>query len=235
MTKEALGPIEARRWPQQLEGHAISSGAEPRLFGYAVERDLAAHYRFSDLVFLAVVGELPDDARSRAFEVVLCFASPLSIAHAAIHAGALARLCGARPSGVLSAGGVVLGEQASSVVGVINEALNTWEADGDAPLPSELRAADEAERASVCALQDLLRDVLDVRVLAADPSRDCALVAVLRQCGVRQSFQLSMLLAFARLPSVMAEASRVTPGDFGKYPIDTPHFEYVVTDGEPPR
>ena len=224
---EDLGPIDSRTWPSSLEAHAVSSAPSLCLFGYDVERDLAPFYRFSDLLFLSLVGELPDDARSRAFEIALCFALPVSIAHAGVHAPALARLCGARPSGVLSVGSLLLGEQASALVASTNDALEEAETTG-APLPAALCAHDEAERASVAALAGLLRDVLDVPMLRADPSRDTALFAVFRACGITTAFKLASLLAMARLPSAVAEASRIQPGEFAKYPIDTPHFEYVA-------
>jgi hypothetical protein len=232
-----LGPIDSRTWPTELDAHAVSPGPERRLFGYDVERDVAAFYRFSDLVFLSLVGELPDDVRSRAFEIALCFAAPVSIANASVHAPALARLCGARPSGVLAAASLTLGEEASAVLEATNQRLAAREhSPGEGPLPAELRASDDADRSSVANLSRLLVDLLDVPVLREDPSRDAALVALLRRCGFTDAFQLSTVLAYARLPSALAEASRVTPGEFGKYPLDTPHFEYVPplgSDAEP--
>lgn len=229
------GPIDSRSWPQQLDAHAVSPDHERRLFGYHVERDLAAFYRFSDLIFLSLVGELPDEARSRAFEIALCFAMPVSVADAAVHAPVLARLCGARPSGVLSVAGLVLAEQATAMVAATNAALEAIERGNFTVLPAELRAASDQERASVAALSSMLAGVLAVPVLAGDPNREAALVAVLRACGIRSAFQLASLLAFARVPSALAEASRVKPGDFGTYPIDTPHFEYVAPADEAGR
>lgn len=221
-----LGPIDSRTWPTQLEAHAISPG-EPRLFGYDVERDLAAFYRFSDVLFLSFVGELPDEARSRAFEIALCFTMPVTVAHAAVHAASLARLCGARPGGVLSASGLILGEEAAVSVSRFNDALAAFETSGASALPVELQATTDDERRSVAALASLLHGVVDVPALRADPGRDAALLAVFRACGVTQAFLLTSLLALARLPSAIAEASRVKPGDFPSYPLDTPHFEYV--------
>lgn len=221
-----LGPIDSRTWPAELDAHAVSPGPERRLFGYDVERDVAAFYRFSDLVFLSLMGELPDDARSRAFEIALCFAAPVSIAHASIHAPSLARLCGARPSGVLAAASLTLGEQASAVLEATNQRLAAH-SPGEGALAAELRASDDADRSSVANLSRLLVNVIDVPVLREDPSRDAALVAVLRKCGFTDAFQLATVIAYARLPSALAEASLVTPGEFAKYPLDTPHFEYV--------
>ncbi len=221
-----LGPIDSRTWPSQLDAHALTARGE-RLFGFDVEADIAAFYRFSDLLFLSLVGELPDEARSRAFEITLCFLMPLSVAHAAVHAASLARLCGARPSGVLSAASVILGEQASNLVATTNAVVAEFEVNGPDGLPSALRAAHQAERLSVARLAKLVRPVLDVPALHDDMSRDAALIAVFRACGIASAFQLVVLVAFARLPSALAEAARTTPGNFVGYPLDTPHFEYV--------
>jgi len=237
LADDDLGPIDSRQWPKELVARATSPGPRPRLFGYDVERDLAAFYRFSDLIFLSLIGELPEEACSRAFELTLCFAAPLSVAHASVHAAVLSRLCGARPGGVFSTAGLTLAEQASTTVASINELLAARESSGSGPLPSELRASDDAERASVASLAQLLAGILDVPVLRDDPSRDVALVAVLRACGFTSAFHLVSVLTLARLPSALAEASRTKPGDFATYPIDTPHFEYVapVPDGTPVR
>lgn len=227
-----VGPIDSRTWPRELDARAVAAGAEHRLFGYDVERDLAAFYRFSDLIFLALVGELPDEARSRAFEVALCFAMPVSVADAGVHAPLLARLCGARPSGVLSVAGLVLAEQTTALLSKVSAALAERDIGQPNSLPAELRATNEAERRSVVALASLLKGVIEVPVLADDPNREIALISVLRACGVTQDFQLASLLALARMPSALAEATRVRPGDFGTYPIDTPHFVYVAPAGK---
>jgi hypothetical protein len=223
-----LGPIDSREWPKQLDAHAVTPGSERRMFGYDVEGDLATHYRFSDVVFLALTGELPDAARSRAFDIALCFAMPVSIADAGVHAAVLARLCGARPSGVLSVAALVLGEQASALVGSASDVLIALEKREIERLPDAHCAASDAERASVAALAAKLNGVLDVPVLQADPSRELALLAVFRGCGVTDAFQLASVMAMARIPSALAEASRVKPGGFATYPIDTPHFAYVA-------
>lgn len=231
-----LGPIDSRTWPTELIAQASSVAPERRLFGYDVEQDLAAFYRFSDVLFLSLVGELPDEARSRAFEIALCFAAPASVAEAAVHAAVLARLCGARPSGVLSVASVVLAEQASLLLASLNEELEAFDRSEARELPPPLRAGGDEDRASVATLTRLLAGALDVPALRADPSRDVAIVAVFRACGVTSAFQLASLLAFARVPSALAEASRINPGDFDTYPIDTPHFEYVSpTASEPLR
>jgi hypothetical protein len=70
------GPIEQQKWSEHLEAHVVDDRGPLRVHGYDVESDLARHYRFSDVVYLTLTGELPDDARSRAFEIALCFLLP---------------------------------------------------------------------------------------------------------------------------------------------------------------
>lgn len=219
------GPIDSRTWPTQLEARAVSS--DRRLFGYAVEADLAAFHRFSDVVYLSLVGELPTDAQSRAFEIALCFSAPVTVAHAAVHAAVLAKMCGARPAGVLSVSSVILAEEATTLVADANADLERLEAGAITELPASLRAVDEVERASVARLAALVGELVPVPALALDAGRDVALLAVFRACGVTAAFQLAALVALSRLPSALAEASGVAPGSFPAYPIDTPHFEYV--------
>lgn len=223
MTEEKAGPIEAREWPAELSARAVSDAGERRLFGYDVESDLARHYAFSDTLLLALTGDLPDDARSRAFAAVLTFASALSVADAPIHAPVVARLCGVRTGGVLAIGAIALGEKADTLLAAIGAALDENAAGALAP---ELAARDDAERASVSRLRDAIGAGVDVAAFARDPSRDVAVIAVLRACGLTTPFQLGAALSVARLPSVIAEAVSTKPGDFKGYPMDTPHFEY---------
>lgn len=221
MSDTEAGPIEAREWPSQLSARAVSDTGERRLFGYDVERDLARHYAFSDTLLLALTGELPDEARSRAFAAVLTFASAMSVAEAPIHAPVVARLCGVRTGGILAVGAIALGEQADALLVTIGSALDSEHV---TELPPELRARDAAERDSVARLREAIG--VDVHALAADPSRDVAIVAVLRACGLDTTLQLGAALSVSRLPSVLAEAVSTKAGDFKSYPMDTPHFEY---------
>jgi len=217
---ERVGPLESSPWPSALEAHAVSLEGEVCLHGYEVESDLAAHYRFSDLVYLAVKGELPDDRRSRAFEVALIFALPLSVAEAPIHAAALARICGARQGGVLSVAGRALAARAEDTVRRYLPALKGEPSSPSAPVA-------DGDAASVARLRALLEGVLDVPLLAGGPSRDLALLAVLWECGLRTESELVQVMTIARLPSAVAESSKRRPLDFASYPTDNPPLDYV--------
>ncbi len=229
MSASDRGPVESRAWPDQLPARAVSTSPTPRLFGYAVETDLAAHYRFSDTLLLSLTGELPDDARSRAFEVALTFACAMSVSEAPIHAAMLARTCGVRPGGTLAVGMLSLGEVSDQIVRAIGTSLDEPMTSG--PLPKDLSAEDDHTRASVSRLRALVEPHLDVPALRRDPTIVVALVAVFRGCGLHTPFQLSVALAMARLPSVVAETSATKVGDFKSYPMDVPHFDYDPAAG----
>ena len=87
------GPLDDVEWPKKLPAHVVTAGPAPRVHGYDVENDLARHYSFSDAIYLSLVGELPNDATSRAFEIALHFLAPVSAAEAPSHAAILARFC----------------------------------------------------------------------------------------------------------------------------------------------
>jgi hypothetical protein len=215
---ERKGPIEARTWPTTLEAFAVDTSGPPRLHGYDVEEDLARHYRFTDAVYLALTGELPDDARSRAFEVALTYLLPMSVAEAPIHATVLTGFCGAPPSGILSTAAVTLADAAMEII----------DADPAAELPDRLLARTPAESASVDRLRAQLAGSLDVPLLARNPCRDVALVAVLRACGLSTPLQLATAISLARIPCAVAEAApRAAQAFVEKYPLNTPPFEYV--------
>lgn len=218
---KVAGPIDSRDWPKHLTAHAVSETTSRRLHGYDVEQDLARFYRFSDVLYLSLAGELPGDRQSRAFEAVLMFASVMSVGSAPVHASVLARLCGCRTGGVLAVGALTMGEHVDALLQAVGDAL-----DDEGPLPSELRAATFKERDSVTRLA-AATDGLSIPVLAKDPSLDVALVAVLRAAGLTSTFQIVSALALGKMPAAIAEAAATKPADFHSYPMDTPHFEYV--------
>lgn len=214
------GPLEAAPWPETLDAHAVSDDDDVlRLHGYDVEADVAAHYRFSDALYLAIKGELPDDSRSRAFEIAMTFALPLSVAEAPVHAAALARICGARPSGVASVASLALAEKTSEAV---RELLPVLRGEAEPPADVTPRAA-----ASVARLRALLPGDLDVPLLDRRPSRELAILAVLWACDLRTEWELVHAMTLARLPSAVAESGPRRPLDFASYPTTTPPIDYT--------
>jgi hypothetical protein len=211
------GPIDDHEWPQQLTAHVVDAsgdpGAGPRLLGYAVEPDLAAHYSFADIVLLAATGELADPAASRALEVALCFLAATSVAEAPVHAACLSRLCGSEPTATVGVAAIALAEQARFTLVENEQACR--------------QAANDAERESVERLRRILGAIpYSVPALDADLGRTAALLAVLFAVGVRTPEQIALAWTMARLPVAIAEARHVRPAALRDYPMNTPAFEY---------
>ncbi len=222
MTAYTDGPVERAPWSPVLEAFAIDA-AGTRVHGYDVEADLARHYRFSDVVLLSLTGELPDDARSRAFEIALTLLLPMSVARAPAHATLLAGHCSGPPSVILATAAATLADDVADLAAVDVAALEASEG----PLPDALRATSPEENAHVDRLRELLAGGLEVPLLARQPSRELALIAVLRACGLDTPLRLAGAVAMARIPSLVAEASPRGLTDFiTKYPMGTPAVAY---------
>jgi len=216
------GPVERAPWSTVFEAFAIDPAGR-RVHGYDIEADLARHYRFSDVVLLALTGELPDDAKSRAFEIALTLLLPMSIARAPAHATVLAGHCSGPPSVILATATAALADDVADLAEVDVAAL----AASSGPLSDSLRAASPEESAQVDRLRDLLEGVLEVPILGRQPSRELALIAVLRACGLDTPLRLSAVVALARIPSLIAEASQRGLSDFlAKYPMGSPPVTY---------
>jgi hypothetical protein len=221
------GPIEEYPWPQQLDGHVVTPGASPRLHGFEVESDLARHYRFGDVVLLALIGELPSDPQLEAFDAAMTFLVPLAISEGPTHVAALARLCGARSNGVLGAAAVALAERARAVVEAAAPVLE-WLAAPMSPFPAERRADEGAEdHEAVQRLREALaaRGV-HVEALERPLSRNDALVVTLWFAGLRKREQMETALVIASLASVVAESLHHGVAAFRQYPMQLPRFEY---------
>ena len=220
------GPLENGDFPTRLRARVISPGAQPKVHGYDVERDLARHYRFTDLVYLLLTGELPSSEAAAGFEVALCFLAPVSVAHASTHASVLARLCGASTSTTIGVSATALGEQARVTIAE-HEGLLRWLDAPSEPFPARYAATEEADLSSLeCLKVALLPTGLDVPGLAARPTRHAALLILLRACGLKRKDQLELLLVLARLPAAMSEAFAERATNFGNYPINLPAFSY---------
>ena len=165
MSSRAQGPIEAFAWPERLRANAVTPGEEPRIFGYAVDRDLAVHYRFSDVIYLSVRGALPDDVDSSAFEALLTFAAPTCVAEAPSHATALVALCGGTSSALLGVAALGLGEQARSQLAECATLLACLDRDAEPDVDATVAARGDVELSAVRATT-VLRLFADAGVAA---------------------------------------------------------------------
>ncbi len=223
--EECRGPMDEPIWPERLTARVVSPGRPPRIRGYDVEGDLAGHYSFAEVVLAALCGEAPDRAAGRAFEIALVWLSPLSAAHAPVHAAGLARLCGADTTGVAGVAAIGLAELARKVAAEHAELLS-WldEARGDPP-DGFAPADDEDRRRS-----DLFRAQIGnagLELPGAELSPTALALCVLHRCGLRSREPIEAALVVARLPCAAAEALEVPPLRFDQYPINLPRFRYV--------
>lgn len=219
MSGPDVGPVEAGPWPEALEARVLDP---PRVHGYDIEGDVCASYRFTDAVYLAVTGELPDDTQSRLFDLACHFAAVMSAGDAGPHAASLARLCAAGDNAVVASAAVVLADAARALVDA-HAPLLAWLASGGGPAPDGFSASPPAAGAITAALE---RAGLDARGVHPGLTRDAALVATFFASGVRTAEGLVAVLTWARVPFAAAEAFAVRPKAFAKYPMRVPAFTY---------
>lgn len=226
-SKEVLvGPLDLAPFPETLSARVVTPGRRPRLHGYDVEGDLARHYDPTDILFLSLTGELPTTAASAALRVALTFLAPVSVAHASVHAAALARLCGTSCGSTIGIAAVGLAEQARVLLEEHAELL-AWLTTGDSAFPRRYTSADPDEHAATARLRDALSSTgLSVPELLESPTQAAALLCVLFRCGLTQAPQLAAAIVTARLPSTVAEAMTAKVADFNQYPINLPRYEY---------
>lgn len=220
------GPLEVRSFPDVLTARVVTPGYRPLLHGYDVESDLALGYGPTELMVLALTGELPDATHVAALNVLLVFLAPLSVAHAPTHAAVLARLSGADPSATLSVASIALAEQAKRIVEE-HRALLQWLKQPSDELPAEFRTEESEERAAVERLRVALQQTtLNHPILDQRPTLMAALLAALFACGMSERHHLEALLVWSRLPSVVSEAFAEIATNFKQYPINLPRFRY---------
>ena len=220
------GPIEDHPFPTEVEARIITPGPDPRLHGFSVEGDLALHYRFPELVQVALTGTPPDEAKGRAFDIALQFLAPLAIAEAPTHAAVLARLCGAQTSSIVAVACIALAERARHVI-VEHRDLLAWLETGDGELPTRCRSGSAEDAACLDRLRKALASAgVEVPGLARGPRRWPALLMTLHFAGLRSPEQLETVLVIASLAPTLAEAISHAPAAFAQYPMNLPAFIY---------
>jgi len=223
------GPVEDGGWAQELSAHAVTLQASPRLWGYDVQEDLAKNYSFVETAWLAITGELPaSEATTQAFELVMAYLAPVTVAEAPAHAAGLTRLCGSNPASVLSVASVTLSQQAQHVLQK-HEALWPF-LNREGPWPQQLSVGDGLEE-PVQRLRDALHAVgHESPVFEQNPGLATACLAVLFELGMGTKEQLLSVWVWCKLPYVIAEAFAVRPGRLLEYPMDLPKYEYGGQD-----
>ncbi len=220
------GPFDDHTWPEKLTARVVTPGAQPRLHGYDIEGDLALHYPWHATLFLSIVGELPDDATSRVFDVTMQFASVISVAEAPSHAAVLARICDASTAGMSSVAMLGLGEQARFLVGEYRPWLEWLRSPAD-EIPDIARADTDHGQTAIDRLRKaILPTGLAVTGLEREINRTAGVLACFFRCGLVNDDHLEVAIALARFPLVMAEALATPSGSFKDYPVRLPQIRY---------
>ncbi|CAN0525555.1 unnamed protein product [Laminaria digitata] len=223
------GPVEDGAWAQELSAHAVTLQASPRLWGYDVQEDLAKNYSFVETAWLAITGELPpSQASTQAFELVMAYLAPVTVAEAPAHAAGLTRVCGSNPASVVSVASVTLSQQAQYV---LQKHETLWPfLSREGPWPQELSVGGGLAE-PVRRLRDALQAIgHESPVFEHSPSLATACLAVLFELGMRATEQLLSVGVWCKLPYVIAEAFAVRPGRLLEYPMDLPKYEYGGQD-----
>jgi hypothetical protein len=215
---ETAGPVLGHEWPEQLVARLVSKD-ETRVAGYDVVDDLAEHWRFSDLLFLALTGELPNEREGRVFEYVLMNLAPASVARASVHGAVLTRVCDASQAATAASAAMGAAEEARFVVARVLEA----HAKNDFDALRDPRGGPATSRI----VQGLSRRGLTL-TLPLDLVRDAVLLLALVAIGFTDSTRLECAYFVARSPLALAEAMQQPTRAFREYPMKLPHFEYAA-------
>ena len=204
-------PINAVDWPDKLPARVVEEGRAPRLQGYEVDGDLARHYHFADVVFLALTGELPKEKTSGLFERILILLSPANAGSAATHAAGVSRLCGASEAAVFATSAGLLAQTAAS--GEVSHL--GWE---EPALEEALARLFEEEG-------------FEVPWTRGVPASE-AVASALEACGLTSEQQRVAAVAIGALPASIAEALAWRRGGFKTYPMNLPAFRYEEDEDE---
>jgi hypothetical protein len=223
----ARGALDDTDWPQTLVAKAVwPESTDDRLHGYAILGDVSRHYRHSDLMYLAITGELPDDRQSKLFHVAVCSYSALAVDQAPTHVGVLSRICGGNLASALGAGLVVLADKARFEL-VAHAPLLGWLANAGNEVPPAFRDNGD-DHAWVAVLRETLAHLqLDASLVRAEMTRNSARIALLFESGLRTSEQMEAAIVSAGCTGVVAEALCASPRDLGSYPVKLPPFHYI--------
>jgi hypothetical protein len=222
---EERGPIEDGHWAGQLRAHVVDPGPPPRLHGYDLWHDLAKSYGLAEIVLTALLGEAPDRARGRAFEVALVLAMPGSLAEAPAHAAAIARMLSAPPPSIAAMAAVVLAEQAQALIEAHDDWI-AWLERGEGDPPATGLARDDGDRESLAVVRTLVDPSVAPVLARVEPSTSATIVTLLFASGLRTRPAMIAALVCARLPGTVAEAEHHTRAGLRSYPMQLPPFDY---------
>jgi hypothetical protein len=217
--------LDRRAWESQLSARVIEGAPDAdRVYGYAVVSDLARHYAYSDVVYLAITGELPDDRSAQLFRTALTASAPASVRDASAHGAVLARVSAASVATSIAVGAIGAAAEVQDLVERHAE-LFGWFAARTAETPPAFRAESDDW---VGALLESVRGIDPQPDLPRpDMTRDAAVIALMCAAGVRTPDQVMAALLMSRLCGISAEVLATGPQHFWNYPVQVPATRYV--------
>lgn len=221
------GALDDLTWPDKLAANAIDAGAsDDRIHGYAVLGDLARHYSASEIFYLSIVEELPDERSAQIFELATTSLAAMSPREAPTHIAVLSRICGAHLASALGAGVVAPAESARALV-ADHAALLEWFASSAGELPAAFINQDAADTWTATLVEAAAALGLQLTLLRPDMTRDAARLALLYEAGLRRAEQIEATIVGARFPGLAAESLRTGPEHLRLYPVKLPPYHYV--------
>ncbi len=214
------GPVEDLKWTENLQASVATPGPRPRIHGYDVRGEMLGASSFTETMFLSLTGELPSPDALKAFETVLVFLSPVSVAEAAGHASLLAGLCGSGSGGLAGVSAIALAERSRTLV---TEYLPLAIAALEGKDPPASEGAEETMLLAK-ALQEA--GVRCPGMVGHLPPAAACIAVLMECCGIMDSRLLETVITLAGLPCTLAEGMAAKPGNFRNYPIGLPEYEY---------
>lgn len=223
----ARGALDDTAWPETLLAKAVEPGSDDdRLHGYAVLGDLAHHFEFSEVLYLAITGEFPDPSAATRFRVALIALAPMAVHEAPTHIALLSRICGGAISSALGAGLVATADQARFKIAAQTDFI-AWLGNPKSSPPKTACGTTADDATWVRTLRSVVPDAALVR---SELSRDAACIALLFEAGIRTPEQLETAFVASRFCGLAAEALRAGPADLSSYPVKLPPFHYIEDD-----
>ncbi|MFJ2635123.1 hypothetical protein ACIO6U_24680 [Streptomyces sp. NPDC087422] len=224
-TYREAGPLERTSWDSRLTCNVVDPSVPLRMHGYGVFGDLARHYRFSELAFLAWRGELPAESEAVAMETAWTLLMPVPLTDAGAHAALLARITACPPAQVLSVAAITLAESAQGVLDEHTAWLEWLRGPEDTP-PAAYAASTPDDQAAWEAVPADAKTLLP-GPRSFVPTVTAGALALLFCCGLRDPQELITSIVMAQLPAVTAEVLRHSATEMLRYPINLPPVRYV--------
>lgn len=218
-------PLNDMPTDRLFPGHVVKPGPKPRLRGYSLHDDLGQHYSLSEVLLLAMTGELPTPAAAHAFERALIFLMDTPITTAPAHAARVTQVGKGGPTAVASVGVTALIAEAQDQIERSRAVLELIEGETRYPAP-EIGPRDDAEREAVARLRAAV-PWPEIGVLAHDLGLVPAVLAVLHRCGLKRPEQWLIAIVNARLTSSVTEGFGDFSKEFTRLPAQLPEVRYL--------